>query len=344
MKSTTNRVSFPSPRVPGAILLYRLLIVLFMSLTGATAHAAATTASSSAALVNGTVISNESFQREQERVRRQKGTRAKLGDESELARLKREALENLITRELLVQESRRRKVKVDEKEVEREFSQLKGRYADEKSFSETLSRLKLSEAMLREQISGGIAIRNLVNEEIGSRITVSDEEVARYYEQNRERFTQPAKVLLSHILVRRSPDWDADRKKEATDRIASLRKRIDKGEDFSNLARRYSEDRQNGEQGGVLGWFVAGQLSGELEKEVRDLKTGQVSQVVEDRFGLHIVKVLERTAAFTPTLDELKVRIRALVKQEKGSKLLQPYVAKLRNAAKVEIRLAEGGK
>ncbi len=341
MKRTTDTLSLLSPRVPGAILLYRLLIVLFVALTGAAAHAAAPP-SSSAALVNGTVISAESFQHELERIRRQQGTGAKLGDAGVMARLKREALENLITRELLMQESRRRKVKVDEKDVEREFSQLKGRFADGKSFSETLAGLKLSETMLRDQISGGIAIRNLVNEEIGSRITVSDEEIARYYEKNRERFTQPAKVLISHILVRRNPDWDVEKKRDAGDRIAALRVRIDKGEDFSNVARRYSEDNQTSGQGGILGWFVAGQLSGELEKAVNSLKIGQVSPVVEDRFGLHIVKLLERTAAFTPTLDELKVRIRALVKQEKGSKLLKPYVAKLRDAAKVEILLADG--
>lgn len=341
MKNISDSGCLRAPRIPGAALLYRFLLLLCVSLTGANAHAAAPDA---AALVNGTVISNESFQRELERARRQQGTRAKLADETALAKLKREALENLITRELLVQESRRRKIKVDTAEVEREFKQLKGQYADEKSFAETLTRLKLSETMLREQITSGIAIRNLVNEEIGTKITVSDEEIARYHEQNRERFTQPAKVLLSHILVQRDPDWDAEKKKDAADRIAALRKRIDKGEDFSSLAKRYSEDRQNSEQGGLLGWFVAGQLSGELEKEVRNLKTGQVSPVVEDRFGLHIVKVLERTAAYTPTLDELKVKIRALVKQEKGSKLLQPYVAKLRNAAKVEIRLAADGK
>jgi len=325
----------------GSLYFGRLLcafLCLCIPGAGGRAFAADTKKDSSVvALVNKAIITREAFQLELDRNRRMQGAKAQTADETMLSNLKREALENLISRELLLQESRKRKIKVDTKEVDQEFKRLKGQFADEKQFSDTMTRLKLSEATLREQITGGIAIRGVINNEIGSKITVTDDEISRYYEQNKDRFTQPAKALISHILIEKNPDWDADRKKDAADRIAALKTRIDKGEDFTTLAKRYSEDKQSREQGGVLGWFAGGQLSGEVEKELKTLKAGQVSPVVEDRFGLHLIKVLERMDVYTPVLAELKGKIRGMIIQEKGNKLLQPFVKKLRDSAKVEI-------
>ena len=319
-------------------LMFCLTLLVCVSFAVGSAYAGGMPDESfAAALVNGTVISRGDFQREFDRVWRSKGTKSKLADESKLAELKREALENLVTRELLLQESRRRKIKVAPADIDREFGQLKRQFANEGQFAETMARLKLNEALIREQMAHGLAIRALVNEAVGSKIIVSDDEIRTYFERHKETFTQPPQVHLSHILVAVDPAWNSEQKKGAADKTATLRERLVEGEDFARLAARYSDDNQSREQGGDLGWFSPGQLVAALEKKIEALKDGEVSPVIEDRFGFQIIRVVERKAAVTPPLDELKGKIRGMVKQEKGLVQMQPFIRKLRDGAKVEI-------
>jgi parvulin-like peptidyl-prolyl isomerase len=325
-------------------LIICLTLLVCVSLAAGSAYAGGTPDDSSvAALVNGTVISRGDFQREFDRVWRSKGTKSKLADESKLAELKREALENLVTRELLFQESRRRNIKVAPADIDREFGQLKAQFANEGQFAETMTRLKLNEALIREQMAHGLAIRALVSEAVGSKIIVSDDELRTYFERHKETFTKPPKVHIGHILIAVDPAWNSEQKKAAADKTAILRERLVKGEDFGRLAAQNSDDNQSKEQGGDIGWFSPGQLVASLEKEVETLKDGQVSTVVEDRFGFQIIKVIERKAAVTPPFDELKGKIRGILKQEKGLIQLQPFIKKLRDEAKVEIRLSGEG-
>lgn len=325
-------------------LIFSLMLMVCAPFAGVPACADGPVDNSSvAALVNGTVISRRDFQREFDRVWRQKGTKEKLADESKRAELKREALENLITRELLLQESRKRNVKVASGDIDREFARLKIQFANEGQFNETMTRLKLNEALIRGQMAQGLAIRALVNEVIGSKVTVSDDEIRIYFERHKETFTQPSQVHLSHILIAVDPVWNSDQKKAAAEKTAKLRERLARGEDFARLAAQYSDDNQSKEQGGDIGWFSPGQLVATLEKKVEILKDGEISSVIEDRFGFQIIKIIERKAAVTPPLDELKGRIRGMIKQEKGIMQLQPFIRKLRDEAKVEIRLSGEG-
>ena len=324
-------------------LMFWLLLVC-TSFAARSAYAGGTPDESpAAALVNGTVISRGDFQREFDRVWRSKGTKSKLADESKVGELKREALENLVTRELLFQESRKRNIKVAPTDIDREIGQLKAQFANEGQFAETMARLKLNEALIREQIAHGLAIRALVNEAVGSKIIVSDDEIGTYFERHKETFTQPPQVHLSHILIAVDPAWKSEQKKVAADKTAKLRELLVEGEDFARLAARDSDDNQSKEQGGDIGWFSPGQLVADLEKKVETLKVGEVSPVIEDRFGFQIIKVVERKAAVTSPLNELKGRIRGMIKQEKGLVQLQPFIRKLRDGAKVEIRLSGEG-
>jgi len=316
-----------------------MLLVCTSFITGAAYAGGTSDESSAAAMVNGTVISRGDFHREFDRVWRSKGAKSKLADESKLAEMKREALENLVTRELLLQESRRRDIKVANKDIDREFGQLRAQFANEGQFTETMAGLKLNESLIRAQLAQGLAIRALVNEDVGSKISVSDDDIRTYYERHKETFTRPPQVHLSHILIAVDPAWDSKQKKAAADKTAKLRERLTEGEDFGRLAAKHSDDKHSREQGGDIGWFSPGQLVSELEKKIENLKEGEISPVVEDRFGFQIIKVVERKAAISPSLDELKGKIRGMIKQEKGLMQLQPFISKLRDAAKVEILL-----
>jgi parvulin-like peptidyl-prolyl isomerase len=291
-----------------------------------------------AATVNGTVISGEDFQRELERIQRQKGYGATPADEAAAAGLKREALENLIIRELLYQECVRQKIVVDERTVDSEFEQAKGKFTTPGEFTDNLQRLRMTEAMVREQIKRGLAIRSLVDRSVGAGVTVSEEEIKKQYEQNPDTYTQPPRVRLSHILIAADSEWPAYNKTEAGARLTILRKRILAGEDFAALAAAHS-DCLSKTKGGDIGWFSSGQLTPEMEKAVSRVEIGGLAEIVADRFGSHLIRVVDRKAAVLTPLEDVKEKIRSKVLQEKGLVMLQRYVKGLRDAAAVEIYL-----
>ncbi|WP_205743255.1 peptidylprolyl isomerase [Geobacter sp. FeAm09] len=293
-----------------------------------------------AVLVNGTAITMGAYQKELESATQLQEAKAKLAHDAMMARVKQETLDNMITRELLFQESRRRNIAIDAATIDREYQQYKANFAGESQYGETLARLKLSEAQVREQIAQGIAIRTLIDEAIGKKVTVTPEEAKGYYERNAASFAQPARVHLSHVLIALAKDAAPEQKKGAAEKIAEVQKRVARGDDFAALAAQFSDDAKNRTRGGDIGWFTQEQMPAEMHAKVKNLKVGEVSAVVEDRFGLHLIKVMESRAAFTPTFDELKERIAATLKQEKTEKELLPFVKQLRDRAKVEIRLS----
>jgi peptidyl-prolyl cis-trans isomerase C len=164
--------------------------------------------------------------------------------------------------------------------------------------------------------------------------------VKNYYEQHMEAFTQQPQVRLSHILIAVDSEWPRYNKKEAGDKLSILRKRIMAGEDFAGIAASNS-DCLSKAKGGDIGWFTPGQLTPEMEKGVALLKVGEISEIVEDKFGLHLIKVVERKAAFTSPIDDVREKVRGLIRQEKSLTTLQRYVKGLRDAARVEIHLIE---
>jgi peptidyl-prolyl cis-trans isomerase C len=178
-------------------VLYRLivvpLLVLHLLISGAVAAESvpASVAASVAATVNGTIITEQDFKREFERIQRQKGISSDTTDETTQANLKREALENLISREILYQESVKQNITIDPAVVEREVDQAKGRFATPGQFAENMRLINMTEATVREQVRRGLAMRTLIEHQVGKNDAATDDELKAYYEQHREKFTSP---------------------------------------------------------------------------------------------------------------------------------------------------------
>jgi peptidyl-prolyl cis-trans isomerase C len=153
----------------------------------------------SAATVNGTVISVQDFQRELERIQRQKGISAEKTDEATQATVKREALENLISREILYQESVKQHITIEPSVVEREVDQAKAKFAGPGQFTESLRRINMTETAVREQVMRGLAMRKLIERSVGKNDAASDEELKKYYEQHQDAFTLPLEDVREKV-------------------------------------------------------------------------------------------------------------------------------------------------
>ncbi len=104
----------------------------------------------------------------------------------------------------------------------------------------------------------------------------------------------PVRIRASHILIGLSPTADEKATAAAMEKILDIRRRLENGEDFSALAKKYSEG-PSAPKGGDLGYFGRGAMVKPFEDEAFALETGEVGGVVRTRFGLHLIKVTDRT-------------------------------------------------
>lgn len=312
------------------------LTVAALSLPAAPVPAEETGRQLNCAVVNGVPISREECTGELERLKRSRSV--KLFTATMLREINREAADNLIRRELIYQESRKSGISVAATAVDDEMARLKTRFANEMEFSSALSSLHVSEASLRNIVERGIAVRTYIDRQFAGQSTVTDEEKKGYYWSHPDTFKRPLQVRISHILVR-TDGMTGKARAEAEKKIEGIREKLGKGESFDALARAYSECGSK-EQGGDLGFFRRGEMARVVEDAVMNLKVGETSGVVEDRFGLHLIRLTDRKPEQVIAYEAAEGKISEYLKQEKAMEKANRYAGDLRKKAQVEINPA----
>ena len=287
------------------------------------------------AVVNGSVITRTDFDAEIRSVSQQFRSMGQPLSSIRLSEIKKEVLENLIGRELLYQTSQKKGIKVDEAAINEQLTALKKRFPSEAEFNNALSEMNLSEATIKSQLERNVAIKEFVDKEFVHKITISDKESKAYYESNSDLFKQPEQVQASHILIKIDPQADASQKAEARKTIEKIRKRLQKGEDFAALAKEFSQCPSNA-KGGDLGYFRRGQMAPPFEQAAFALKSGTISDIVETKFGYHLIKVIDKKSESTIPYKDAKKRLEQHLKQKKIQKEITLYVEQLKEKAKVE--------
>jgi parvulin-like peptidyl-prolyl isomerase len=295
-------------------------------------------ASAVAATVNGVAITSSEVRGELARILRLRKKSEQELDQAALNTLKKEALDALIGRELLYQESQRQGIRVLDADVDAELSKLRGQFPREEDFNASLGKLELSREAVVRQIKSGMAIQALLESRSGSTAPVKESDVRGYYDAHQGDYTQPVRVRLSHILVKHGTLVSASGMTEARSKIEDIQRRISQGQDFALLARESDDDRSSS-VGGDLGYFVPGQLAKNLEAAAFSLGVGQVSSIIEDRFGFHIIKVTERQPATVAPFTDVREKISRQLQRERTLNELAPYLKQLRKDARVEIGL-----
>jgi len=153
-----------------------------------------------------------------------------------------------------------------------------------------------------------------------------------------ERRSKDAPVVISqtharHILIKTS---ELVPESEAKNRLSEIKQRIDKGADFAEQAKLYSEDG-SAAQGGDLGWLSPGDTVPEFEKPMDTLKIGQVSELVQSGFGWHLIQVLERRDADV-SVEQKKMQARNAIRTFRSDEAFQDWLRQLRDRAFIEYR------
>lgn len=258
-------------------------------------------------------------------------------DQERFEQIKSMMLENFINTEVLSRQAEKEKTQAAEEKVEENFAAIKGNFPSEEAFNQALAAQKLTVAEVKDGIRQNLAIQNLVEKHVVSKIGVTDEQAKEYYEVNKLEFEKPEEVHAAHILARFEGGAGPEEKKKAKEKIENVLERLGKGEDFAELARSVSEDPGTAANGGDLGFFGRGRMVPEFEEAAFNTEPGKVSGIVESRFGYHIVKVLERRPAGVPPFEEVKEDVKTKLRREKIRDGVQVYVKKLREEMNVKV-------
>ncbi|MBZ5632664.1 MAG: peptidylprolyl isomerase [Acidobacteriia bacterium] len=190
-----------------------------------------------------------------------------------------------------------------------------------------------------EKLAYQVAV--LDQDKIAATINVTDEQLRAAYSSALDNFRMPERVHARHILLKTEGKSDAE-KKALLAKTEDLLKQLKNGADFSELAKKNSDDGSK-DQGGDLGWFVKNQMVPEFDSVAFSLKPKELSGVVTSQFGYHIIQVLEKDSAklkpFEEVKDELAKEVRAQSVTDKmqmlGEQMHADLVKSPKNAAEV---------
>ena len=173
------------------------------------------------------------------------------------------------------------------------------------------------------------------------KINVTEQDANEYYNKNLMQFKVPEQVRVSHILIKpdsSDPNVDPDEAKATAEAKAQdILKRIKEGgegSDFATLAKANSAC-PSGAKGGDLDFGRKGAWVPPFEKAAFSLKIGQVSDVVETRFGYHIIKATDRKDAAVTTFEQARERIMGMLKSKKYNELVIEYIDSLKAGANI---------
>ena len=187
-----------------------------------------------------------------------------------------------------------------------------------------------------KEMTDAVLAQEYMTEKVKDKVSVTDAEMKKYYDEHKDEFKNPETVTARHILIRVQSGADKSAWDKALDKAKSIEKKLKKGADFAKLAKEFSDDPGSKQKGGDLGPFTKGRMVPEFEKAAFSLKKGEISAPVKTNFGYHIIQVTDKKAASQKTFEEAKAGLKRKLEKEKQQKFMEDLMARLKKQYKVK--------
>ena len=250
-------------------------------------------------------------------------------------KMREQAVENLITKRLILQEADQINIQPGEQEIAAELETVTAQFPSPEVFQEQLTAMGISSEQLRSDIKDHLKIKGVFEQATASVEPVTDEEISSFYTEKIDTFKVPEQVRASHVLFTVEKDASEETRALKKKELEAVRERIVNGGDFAALAKEYS-DCPSKQRGGDLGLFERGRMLKEFEDAAFGLTPGEISPVVESQFGYHVIKVTEHNEPRTLTLEEVREGVAAQLKSAREEAAFEAFLQNLRQNAQIE--------
>lgn len=240
-------------------------------------------------------------------------------NEEELKTLEASIIDSLIVTKLLEKYAEENNITVNSEEVDKQIKLIIDSYSSEEDFKKGLKDMGIDRKFL-ENYFRSLMLGSKIFDVVTTDVIVTDQEIKQYYDDNKKTlFVAPARVKASHILAifpwvednSEETEETEEGRKEALEKIKMVEDKLKNGGDFEDLARQYSDDSASAASGGDLGYISEGQMLEEFGEALFSLDVGEVSEIVETKYGFHIIKVFDRQKEYIQKFDEVEESINA---------------------------------
>lgn len=305
---------------------------LYLGIIGAVVVVVAATAiyitqrpGQNAATVNGVGIPVSEIDKQIDQVKKQQPNvfQGKEGEKQE-EQMRKQALDSLITAELIRQEAEKKNITVPKKEVTQRIQQIKKIFKTDEEFQTALKEQNLTESELEVKVEEQAVAEKMLKQVTGS-VKPTNKELKEHYDKNKAQMVEPEKKQWRHIVVKTD--------KEAKE----LREQLEDGADFAELAEANSEDTATKDKGGDLGLRQDADFPPEISQGLAGVELNDYSEVIKDATGFHIFQLTEIKQEEQRSFKDVKSQLEQGLTREKEQQKFADWLEKVKKKAKIEI-------
>jgi peptidyl-prolyl cis-trans isomerase SurA len=256
---------------------------------------------------------------------------------SEVADRRKNLLRDMIDQQLLIERAKDMDINVETDLVKRlDEVRKQNNLATMEDLEKAVEGQGLVWEDYKNQLRNSLLTQQVISKEVGGRMDIGNDEVKKYYEAHKQDYNRPEQVQLAEIFLS-TEDKSPEEIAAVHTRAEDLHNRLVKGEDFSALAKRYSQST-SAQDGGELGTYERGQLAKQLEDAVFGLDKGQFTDVIQTKTGFEILKVEDHFQAGLQPLEKVEGEITNILYRQKMQPALRTYLAQLREESYVQVK------
>ncbi len=246
-------------------------------------------------------------------------------------------LSQLIDRKIEEQQIKRSNITISDVQIDQTIERVKEKnFFTDEDLRLALAKDGLTMEAYRNKIKGEILRTRLINFEVKSKIVITKEDIAAYYENHLDTYGGKQKYHLRNILIGIPTFADENKELEIRAKIDEILKELKAGQSFETMARNYSESSTAAE-GGDLGLFELDSLSPQLQKTIKGMKPGEFTPVLETDQGHQIFFLQEILETPGKSLEGVSPEIERILFQENADNKYQEWIESLRKQSVIKI-------
>jgi peptidyl-prolyl cis-trans isomerase C len=250
------------------------------------------------------------------------------------------ALNKIIDEELIIQAAKKITVAELDKRVEAKLQKVKRKYKTKEQFEDHLKRKNLTLETLQANLAQQAHIDEYLKQQGITNPEIPEEAIREFYDSNPKNYERKETIKVSHILIKIGEDAGPEEKEKAFLKAEEIRKEIIGGKDFAEMAKEYSQCN-SASGGGSLRYIERGYMPKEFDAVAFSIEKDTISDIVETKFGYHIIKVTDKKPSGLAPYDEVRSLIKKYLQQDETKRMLEEHTAILKKNATIEIFLED---